>query len=58
MTAKSKDKKGGNAITSRFIFDRDVWLTKSKEREEKKEYERKRNKLAGKRGSDESKEGS
>ena len=37
MITKSKDKKGGNAITSQFIFDRDVWLAKAKEREEKKE---------------------
>lgn len=28
-----KKMKSGNAISSQFIFDRDVWLEKSKERE-------------------------
>jgi hypothetical protein len=30
-----KETKSGNAITSQFIFNRDVWLEKSKEKEEK-----------------------
>lgn len=31
-----KKEKENNAITSQFIFNRDVWLVKSKEREEKR----------------------
>lgn len=33
MIEKRKNKEG-NAITSQFIFDRDVWLIRAKEREE------------------------
>ena len=37
---KKKDKKGGNAITSQFIFNRDVWIAKAIEREEKNAKDR------------------
>ena len=32
---KHRKQKEDNAITSQFIFNRDVWLEKSKEREER-----------------------